>query len=418
MNTLSHSTALQHQVPDSLRVAMHAPLHVALVTETFAPEINGVAMTLQHLVNGLVERGHRIQVVRPRQGPHDSAHCDDRIEEVLAIGVPLPNYGGLRFGLPMGNALERSWRRHRPDLVHVATEGPLGWSAVSAAKRLGLPVTSSFHTNFHSYSGHYGLSLLKSPIDAYLRALHNKTGVTLVPTRALVHELTLRGYRKVQLMSRGVDTQLFQPARRSAALRASWGVGTDDVVVCHVGRLAPEKNIALVLASFAQIQRVCPQAKLLFVGDGPMRATVQAQCPQALFAGMRSGEDLAAHYASADLFLFPSRTDTFGNVVPEALASGLCVLSFNQAAAAEIVQDGVNARVVEPGDERAFVAAACTLASDGALRATLRQQAAPSVARLAWSAVQEGFIDTLRAHLTAHRAAQASERTAGMAIAA
>jgi len=393
-------------------------LRVALVTETFAPEINGVAMTLGHLVRGLSLRGHAVQLIRPRQTRTDVPMSANGLTEVLAVGVPIPNYGGLKFGLPMGKRLERLWREQRPDVVHIATEGPLGWSALAVARRLKLPVTSSFHTNFHSYSGHYGLSLLKTPIEAYLRKVHNDTLATLVPTRTLVGQLTDRGFRNVRLMSRGVSTDLFHPSLRNNALRSAWGVGDDDVVVCHVGRLAKEKNIHLVLSSFAAIKARCPSATLVLVGDGPLREQVQRDCPEAIFAGMQTGESLAEHYASADLFLFPSLTDTFGNVVPEALASGLCVVSFNQAAAAELIQDGYNGRTVASGDVSSFVQAATNLASDPVLRDAIRGVAPHSVSHLAWSEVEEGFIRTLCEVVAAHHTAQRESARGPAVIAA
>jgi glycosyltransferase involved in cell wall biosynthesis len=281
---------------------------------------------------------------------------------------------------------------------------------------LKLPITSSFHTNFHSYSGHYGLAMLKTPIEAYLRKVHNHTRATLVPTRALATQLTARGFHNVRLMSRGVATDLFHPSKRSAALRANWGAHERDVVVCHVGRLAKEKNIELVLTSFAAIKSRCPQAKLLLVGDGPLREQIQRDCPEAIFAGMQTGEALAQHYASADLFLFPSLTDTFGNVIPEALASGLCVVSFNQAAAAELIQDGYNGRTVFPGDVQRFVQAASALAVDAAVRTGMRQAAPHTVSHLAWSEVEEGFIRTLCETIAQHSASLRQSAPAGAVI--
>lgn len=377
-------------------------LRIALVTETFPPEVNGVAMTLGRIVDGLLHRGHSVQLVRPRQARDDDAKNPEGWDEVLATGVPIPNYGGLKFGLPSGHRLGALWQQRRPDVVHVATEGPLGWSAVTAARKLKLPITSSFHTNFHNYSRHYGMGLLKTPIEAYLRKLHNRTHKTLVPTQAMAQELTRQGYRNVGVMSRGVAMALFNPVRRSAALRTRWGVAEDDLVVACVGRLAKEKNVALVLASFAAIRAQSPGAKLLFVGDGPMRQKLEDTCPGAIFAGMRGGEDLAAHYASADLFLFPSLSETFGNVVPEALASGLGVVAYAQAAAAELIRDGVNGRTVTPGDELAFIQASIQLATDGPQRRRLRDNAPASVAPLDWDAVHDGFVRTLREVVSVH----------------
>jgi len=358
-------------------------------------------MTLGRILEGLVRRGHTVQVVRPRQS-RESAQARPGMDQVLSHGIPVPNYGELRFGLPAKSRLIKLWSEHRPDIVHVVTEGPLGWSAVAAARKLHLPVTSSFHTNFHSYSQHYGIGLLKSPIESYLRKLHNRTQATMVPTRALLKELQGRGYQNVTVVSRGVAIELFTPARRSEELRASWGAAPDDLVVILVGRLAREKNVGLVVSAFRAIQAKVPRAKLVFVGDGPMRKALQESCPDAHFAGIRKHEDLAAHYASADLFLFPSQTETFGNVVPEALASGLAVLSYANAAALELITSDSNGILVPNGDDLAFVNASVELALARQRQADLRAQAARSVAHLAWSAVSDSFEAVLRDVLAHH----------------
>lgn len=366
-------------------------LRIALITETYPPEINGVAMTLKRMVNGLLERGHRIQLVRPRQGEDDWARSGPNLEELLTNGWTVPRYESLRFGFPAKVELIRSWERERPDLVHVATEGPLGWSAVSAARKLRIPVASDFHTNFDHYSRHYGVGWMRRPVSAYLRTFHNRTALTFVPTSEMAGELRAQGYRDVDVVARGVDTDLYSPARRSDALRAEWGVQGEEPIVLSVGRLAPEKNLMLVVQAFRAIRDEVPDARLVFVGDGPMRESLTQAYPEAVFAGMRSGEDLASHYASADLFLFPSLTETFGNVTLEAMASGLCVLGYRYAAAAEVISDGINGLHVECDDERAFIAAACRAATCEELRNRLRAGARDRSMTLDWEQINDRF---------------------------
>jgi glycosyltransferase involved in cell wall biosynthesis len=349
--------------PPGMPGPVNPALRIAVVTETYPPEVNGVAMTVARLVQGLVARGHRLQLVRPRQHPHEQAAAAG-LDEILVRGLPIPRYPQLKMGLPATGALLAQWRQHRPDLVHIATEGPLGWSALRAALRLQLPVTSDFRTNFHAYSQHYGIGWLERPIVGYLRGFHNRTQATMVPTPVLQRELQRHGFENVSVVARGVDTGRFSPAWRSRALRASWGAGEDTCVVAHVGRLAPEKNLGLLVRAFEALRRVRPDSKLLLVGDGPARADLLARCPDALFAGMRSGDDLAAHYASADAFIFPSMTETFGNVTPEAMASGLPVLAFDHAAAGQLIQSGRSGLLVPMGDADAFVAMARELAAD------------------------------------------------------
>ena len=359
-------------------------------------------MTLGRIVDGLVQRGYSVQLIRPRQSSDGSVPKLEGVDEVLTKGVQIPTYKELRLGLPVKGRLTRLWTENRPDIVHVATEGPLGWSAVITARKLQLPVTSSFHTNFHNYSQHYGIGLFSNIIDNYLRKLHNNTDATMVPTKAMKRELQERGYDNVTLLSRGVATGLFSPARRSQAIRESWGVSPDDVVVLHVGRLAKEKNIGLVISSFKAIKLRLPSAKLVMVGDGPLRKQLEKSCPDAIFAGVRKNEELAVHYASGDVFMFSSLTETFGNVVPEALASGLAVLSYANAAAKELITTGQNGVLVSPGEELDFVNAAIDLATNMHKQLEIRQAAAASVAHLGWESVYNGFAEILTGALDGH----------------
>lgn len=394
-----------------------ATWRLALVTETYPPEINGVALTVARLVEGLRGRGHTLQLVRPRQrgdAPADAqgAHCDGPAD-LLLPGLPIPRYPQLTMGLPAGRSLLRHWQQQRPDLVHIATEGPLGWSALRAAARLGLPVTTDFRTNFHAYSQHYGIGWLERPIVGYLRRFHNRAHCTMVPTEALRRSLTALGIDRVAVVARGVDTRLFAPERRSDALRAQWGAGAGTCVVACVGRLAPEKNLGLLLQAFDAVRALRPDSRLLLVGDGPMRAALQARCPQAVFAGSRSGEDLAAHYASADCFVFPSLTETYGNVTPEAMASGLPVLAFDYAAAGRLIRHRENGLVVPLHDSRRFVDEAAWLAGQGRAAARLGQAARQTALAQPWHGVVDQVEALMRSAL--HGASAAARRPAPLA---
>jgi glycosyltransferase involved in cell wall biosynthesis len=292
--------------------------------------------------------------------------------------------------------------------VHIATEGPLGWSALRAARRLGLPVTSDFRTNFDAYSRHYGIGWLRRPIMGYLRHFHNATAATMVPTPALQQTLQRQGFRDVHVVARGVDTARFSPARRCGQLRAAWGAGESTWVVAHVGRLAPEKNLDLLVRAFDAMRRVRPDSLLLMVGDGPARQALQQRCPGAWFAGMRSGDDLAAHYASADAFVFPSMTETFGNVTPEAMASGLPVLAYDHAAAGELICHGSSGLLAPLGDANAFLALAHELATDLPRAAAWGQAARRTTLSCQWDQVVAQVESLMRLALNRHAAASAT----------
>jgi glycosyltransferase involved in cell wall biosynthesis len=334
---------------------------ITLVTETFPPEVNGVAMTLQRMCREWVRRGLTVQVVRPRQPKEPEANKPAPWAEIRVLSAPIPGYPEARIGAWSKAALERHWSRERPDYIHVATEGLLGWSALRAARRLGIPVVTSFHTNFHDYAAHYGVGPLKPIVERYLKSFHNTGRLCLVPDAGLRRELESLGIRRTAGMGRGVDTRLFDPARRDAGLRETWGAVNGDPVFLHVSRVAAEKNIPLVVEAFRSVRQREPRAKLVVVGDGPMRARLQKQAPDVIFSGMRFDEDLGRHYASADAFLFASETETYGNVVMEALASGLAVLTYDYASARQHIRDGINGWVVAKGDHGGFVRKALDL---------------------------------------------------------
>lgn len=341
-------------------------MRYAIVTETYPPEVNGVALTVQGLEHGLRRRGHDVVLVRPRQACDRAGEA--RAHEFLVPGAALPRYPGLRFGLPASRRLHALWRDAPPDALYVATEGPLGWSALRAARRLRIPVATGFHTRFDQYLGDYGAGWLAPLAMHVMRHFHNRAACTLVPTPELREFLSARGFRNARLLPRGVDTRLFDPARRDAALRTEWGVPEDGLAVVHVGRIAAEKNLDLAVRAFRALQRSRPDAHFVLVGDGPLRDRMQQEHPDFIFRGVRRGEDLARHFASADLFLFPSRTETFGNVTVEAMASGVPTIAFDYGAAREHLLDGHHGAAVAPGDDEAFIDAALRIGTHDALR--------------------------------------------------
>ncbi len=365
--------------------------HICVVTETYPPEVNGVAFTLARLVDGLRNRSHRVSVVRPRQPAVDGPGRADDEEVTLVPGVPVPGYPGVRVGWPVGAMLCDHWTERRPDVVYTATEGPLGWSALRTARRLGIPVVSGFHTNFHGYARHYGAGWLWPLVFRYLRLFHNRTLGTLVASTELRNQLRAAGFENLSVLGRGVDARLFTPQRRSAALRAAWGAAEGDQVVLHVGRLAPEKNVPLAIAASREMRRASRAVRCVIVGDGPLRAALQAAHPDVHFCGVQTGEPLGAHYASADVFLFPSETETFGNVTLEAMASGLAVVAYDYAAAHAHIRHGDTGVLVPYGDSPAFIAAAVALARAPRVGREMGARARAYAAELDWASVVERF---------------------------
>ncbi|MBN7771465.1 glycosyltransferase family 1 protein [Marinobacter daepoensis] len=372
------------------------PQHITIVSETFPPEINGVANTMRHLCQGLMQRGHHVTVVRPRQahektGLFESTGNGLFSTERVVNGLPLPGYADLRFGAARPAVLRKLWENQKPDGIYVATQGPLGIAAVNAARSLGLPVSSGFHTNFHRYSQYYGMGILERLLCGYGRWFHNRTAITLVPTRHMQQVTREMGITRTGLWSRGVDCQRFTPHKRDLALRQQWGVSDSERAVLYVGRLAAEKNLRMAVACFERIRGLHPNARFVLVGDGPMRRQLEERHPDYVFCGMRRGEDLARHYASGDLFLFPSKTDTFGNVVLEAMASGLGVVAFNDAAAAEHIRHDENGLKVGLNEDEAFINHALRLADQPSLLQRIRAQARLDALDLSWNSQIEQF---------------------------
>jgi glycosyltransferase involved in cell wall biosynthesis len=321
-------------------------MRLTLVTETFPPEINGVARTLGRWVETFRLRGHEVQVIRPRQP-------QERGKQDLVCALPLSFYREVRLGLATPGRVRRLLGEFQPDVIHVATEGPLGLAALFAADRLGLPVVSSYHTHYDQYMGHYALGVLEKGTRIYLRWFHNRTCLTLAPTEATRGELIAHGYDNVQLWPRGVDRQRFHPRFRDEQFRSSLSLSPEDLLILYVGRLAPEKNLSALLHAFSQLrERIgshrARNIRLALVGGGPFLARLQTEeRPWMILPGYQNGADLSRWYASADIFAFTSLTETFGNVVLEAQASALPVVAFDCPAMRERIESGKDGFLVQ-----------------------------------------------------------------------
>lgn len=361
-------------------------MKIDIVTDTFVPDVNGVAMTLGRLTDGLRKRGHTVHVIH--------TGITAKTGETCVTAVSLPGYKEIRVGLPKPFELRTRWLKNRPDVIYVATESPLGKSALKAANALGIPVASGFHTNFHQYMAQYGMGGFQPLALAYLKNFHQRADCTLTPSKDMVELLCREGFQNVHLLGRGVDTELFSPHKRCEALRSQWGASTKSPVAVMVGRVAPEKNFELAMKTFEQMRQAVPDVQCVVIGDGPLRLKLAVKYPWAHFVGVQSGEELAKHYASSDVLIFPSETETFGNVLLEAMASGLATVSYDYAASALHVKNEENGLKTSKGDELTFInhsLQALSLTSDDDLRKSARNTAET----LGWDHVVDSFANRL-----------------------
>lgn len=371
-------------------------MRICLVSETWSPDINGVAHTLVQLSRELQERGVAMQLVRPRPASGKARGRPPGMQAELQVrGMGIPGYRTVRIGMPASRRIRRLWQEQRPDVVYLATQGPLGWSARRVARGLGIPLVAGWHTNFDHYCSDYGLPWLAPALMRGLRHFHNGCQITLVPTRQQADELGNQGFQRLEVMGRGIDQERFSPDLRCAQLRRRWGADAHTPVALHVGRLAPEKNLTLLRETLHAMRSARPDMVQVIVGDGPARRSLEKALPEVHFTGFISPEELARHYASADLFLFPSLSETWGNVVPEAMASGLAVVSYHHAAAAELIESGSHGITVPAGNAAAFQEAAVALCQHPARWAQLGRAARLRSQACRWPAIADTFLSTL-----------------------
>ncbi|WP_298819592.1 glycosyltransferase family 4 protein [Chloroflexus sp.] len=338
-------------------------MRVALIAETFLPDVNGVTTTLCRLLEYLQHTGHEAVLFAPQGGPESYAGA----EVVPLSGMPLPLYPEVKLTPPQPGLTARL-RSFRPDVVHLVGPVVLGAIVPGIVRRLGLPLIASYHTDFGAYSRHYGFGFLQHGVNAWLRWIHNRCRINLCPSRFTLNLLRAAGFRRLQIWGRGVDIERFHPRYRSEAWRAAIGARPDERIVLYVGRVAAEKRVELLPEAI----RGLPDTRLVIVGDGPFRAELQRRCAglPVHFTGYLKGDMLATAYASADAFVFPSDTDTFGQVIQEAMASALPVVAARAGGALDLVQPGQTGYLFTPG-----------VASD--LRARLRELLADDTRRVA-----------------------------------
>ena len=325
-------------------------LRLALFTDTYHPQVNGVARTLTRLCEAVRARGGQVRVFTTTD-----AHAQPHPDTVRFPSRAFWAYPELQLAWPSSTAVIAALRDFNPTLVHAATEFGVGLAGRRAALQLGVPFVSSYHTSFTAYAGHYGLGLLATPGWAYLRWFHNGGQRTYCPTQSIVNEVTAQGFVGCSVWSRGVDSDRFSPSYRSEAFRERLGADADTLVVSYVGRLAAEKGIDVAISALHQVADAHPgKIRCLFVGDGPYEHTARNAAPRgSTFTGKLEGPALSEAYASSDVLIFPSTTDTFGNVMLEAMASGVPVLAANVGPSREVVPPDTG-WLATPGEADAF----------------------------------------------------------------
>ena len=369
---------------------MSRNLRISLATETYFPQVNGVSRTLDHLVRHCSEQGDRVQLLLPSYD-QNSVKLPPQVEKREWVSLALPFYKEVVLPMVSVSMVERALSDFCPELVHIATEGPLGWATLRAAKRLRLPVVSSYHTNFPHYLQTYKASFLESLCWRYLRWFHNNTLATLCPSNSTRQLIETKGFNNVGLWSRGVDSYRFNPGKRDYEIRKSLGVGPDDILLSYAGRLANEKNLEMLFDAWQELAEV-DNCHLLLIGDGPLRTRLQAkQLPRVIFAGYRYGEELATMYASSDLFVFPSLSETFGNVVLEAMASGLPVIAYNVQGPKDIVKERYTGLLVDEISPESLADAVREIVNHHRLMTKMGRQARAYAESCTWQKIMGGM---------------------------
>jgi glycosyltransferase involved in cell wall biosynthesis len=365
-------------------------MRVALFTETFLPKVDGIVTRLRHTIDHLQRQGHQVLVFCPDGGLQE--HCGSEVCGIPAF--PLPLYPEVQMALPR-LSIGASLSKFRPDLIHVVNPAVLGLGGIFFAKTRGLPLVASYHTHLPKYLPHYGLAHLEGLLWFLLRLGHNQAVLNLCTSSAMVEELAAHGIQRTDLWQRGVDTETFHPREADPAMRDRLTQGHPEApLLIYVGRLGAEKDIERIKPMLAAV----PGARLAIVGDGPHREALQATFADTPtnFVGYLAGRELASAYSVADVFVFPSRSETLGLVLLEAMAAGCPVVAAKAGGIPDIVTDGVNGYLFDPVDEMAAIAVTQKLLGDPRERLAMGARARSEAERWSWGAATEQLVDYYR----------------------
>jgi len=389
MTSTVTSGPVRERPGDATRHTDASALRLALFTDSFVPQLNGVALLLGRLVEAVRARGAHVRVYTTSD-PGGAEDIDVRRWPSVAFWA----YPEHRLALPTQPRVRRELRAWQPTLVHAASPFGMGLAARAAARALGVPFVTSYHTNWSEYSRFYQMGALRGTAWRYLRWFHNGGARTYCPTHAVERELAARGFRHMALWSRGVDSTRFNPSFRSAALRASLGVANDTVLAIYVGRLGAEKGVGVALEGMHEVMRAAPgRVQCAIAGDGPYAEEARRVAPPGtIFMGRLTGDALSEFYASGDLFMFPSTTDTFGNVLLEAMASGLPVVGADVGPTRELLAEHTGVTFA-PVDAGAFARRVLELVADPGRRAALGRNALRFARQCTWDRVWDALVD-------------------------
>lgn len=344
-------------------------MRIGLVSDTYTPQVNGVTTVVRRIVSLLRAHGHEALVVAP-QYPGRATPPDPRELRIPSLAFPL--YPDIRMSLPPFRQVAELFDAAPPDVVHVHTEGALGLAGRRWAVRQGVPLVTTYHTNFPEYSRHYGVGFLEPVVWRWLHWFHRPAAVTFTPGQAVRDDLVRRGLPQASLWGRGVDPHFFHPGRRDNSWRRWLAGGDDTLIVLHVGRLAHEKNLGVLIEAWRQAHGVLGQrATFVVAGEGPEARRIESRLPFVRLLGFLPREDLATLYASADVSVFPSHTETCGLVALEAMASGSTVIAADAGGFRESIQAGTTGLLVPAHDPRGFTGAIVALADDPVARFAL-----------------------------------------------
>jgi glycosyltransferase involved in cell wall biosynthesis len=375
-------------------------MRVAIFSEVYWPMVSGVGVTLLRLARGLERRGHAVRVYSATYPLPPGTR--DRPEVHRSPSVPLFLYPDVQWAFPRQRDLLDDLAAFRPDVVHVATEFALGLAGLKAAQQLGVPIVASAHTDYHKYAARYGVQWVLRVGWIYLRWFYSHAHRVLAPSRVYERFLQSRGVQHTGIWTRGVDPAEFHPRFRSEAYRRSLGLGPDDLLVTYVGRLAREKDLDRLIRAWRAVGARRRNARLVLVGRGPLEDELrESGIPGLVVTGLKTGRALAEAYASADVFAFPSPTETFGNSLLEAMASGLPALAVRAGGVVEFAQHGVNAWLAPPRDLEGLTHGLARLLDDGALRARLRAGALATAQARQWDAIFDRLEADYRAAILA-----------------